>query len=435
MSRPDSDALGGTVTPPSSPPSTPLNVLLISVDALRADMSWAGYARPVAPNLSRLVESSVVFEEHRANASFTAQSVPAMLAGRLASTLYRTGYFFAAYAPANRFFPELLREREVRTVGLHAHHYFRPGRKGLDQGFEVWEVLRGESARGWSLGPITADRMTDRLIEILSEPAHARRPFFAWAHYMDPHHEPGNQYTRHADAPDFGRKPRDVYDGEVWFTDRHVGRLLDWAEQQPWWSETAVLVTGDHGEAFGEHGMFQHAHELWEVLVRVPLIVRVPGARPRRIAAATTHLDLAPTVLGLMGREPPPEMMGRSLVAEIFGAPPRPPAAVLLEIACDTDQTGRRAIVKDGFKVVRFGPGAGWKHELYDLQQDPGELRDLSRDDPAQLESMVAALDTAFAAVPSVRPHGGMPLEDGTVANGPTGETVGNGVDTNPRLP
>lgn len=134
------------------------SVLLLTIDALRNDMPWTSYERPIAPNLTKLAERAFVFEQHRANASFTAQSVAAILSGRLASTLYRTGYFFAAYGPDNLFFTESLQQAGARTIGLHAHHYFRADRKGLNQGFDVWELVRGESADPWSIGPATPTR-------------------------------------------------------------------------------------------------------------------------------------------------------------------------------------------------------------------------------------------------------------------------------------
>lgn len=118
----------------------PLNVLLLTIDALRADMPWSGYARDIAPNLTRFARENVVFDNHRSVTSFTAQSVPAMLSGRYASTLYRSGYFFAGYQDSNELFPEALQQKGIRTMAVHSHLYFNRG-KGLNQGFDLWEMV------------------------------------------------------------------------------------------------------------------------------------------------------------------------------------------------------------------------------------------------------------------------------------------------------
>ena len=118
-------------------PAQPLNVLLISVDAMRADMPWAGYERQIAPIMTQIAKESVVYEDVRSIASYTAQSVAAWLSGRFSSTLYRSGWFFTNYPECNRFFPEILQENRIRTIGVQAHMYFGRG-KGLDQGFDVF---------------------------------------------------------------------------------------------------------------------------------------------------------------------------------------------------------------------------------------------------------------------------------------------------------
>jgi arylsulfatase A-like enzyme len=396
----------------------PLNVILLTVDALRADMPWSGYARDIAPNLTKLAARSVVFENHRATTSNTAQSLPTLLSGRFASSLYRSGYFFAGYADDNEMFPELMQQEGVRTLGVQAHMYFNRG-KGIDQGFDVWDMVPGISFNEKTDEHVTSEKTTQALTELLSKPENTAARFFAWTHYMDPHHE----YVKHKDSPDFGSGLRDVYDNEVHHTDRHIGQFLAFAEKQPWWKDTAVIVTADHGEAFGEHGRNQHAHDLYEELVRVPLMVSVPDSEGRRVASAHTHLDLAPTILELTGAGSLPGAQGRSLVPVLNGET-LPDKPVVLELAADNVQPARRAIVAGNYKLVRFGAKAGAPEKLFDLAKDPKESRDLSRDEPERAAELSKQLDARFASVPSVQPFGGMKLKDGSVANGPKKRTV-----------
>lgn len=392
----------------------PLSVLLVTVDALRADVVDEHHPRKLTPNLARLAKQSVVFENHRATTSFTAQSVPVLLSGRYASTLFRSGFFFTGYAPANEFFTELLQQRKVRTLGLHSHLYFNRG-KGLDQGFDVWETVSGITYNEKTDEHVTSPKTTQRLQELLSDPNNTSGQFFAWTHYMDPHHE----YVQHAETPKYGSGERDRYDSEVQYTDQWLGKLFDWAEKQSWWNRTAVIVSADHGEAFGEHGMNQHAHELWEELVRVPLLVRVPGLPGRRVQTPHTHVDIAPTILDLMGYEPLPGFQGRSLMPELSGEAGPAAPAIALELAADNIQDARRAVVRGHHKLIRWGSGRGYKQALFDLSEDPGEKRDLSASDPKLLREMTELMDETFAKLPSVQPYGGMTLKGGGKATGP----------------
>jgi choline-sulfatase len=414
-----------SVAAPSAPkgPAKPLNVLLVTIDSLRADMPWTGYSRPIAPNLTKLAKESVVYTNAYSVSSYTAQSVGALLSSRYPSTLYRAGWFFTGYNKSNLFFPELLQEKGIRTIGWHGHMYFARG-KGLDQGFDVWELAPGITFDPQTDNHITSEKLTKLGIELLGKPDNTGKQFFAWVHYMDPH----DQYIKHEESPDFGNKNRDRYDSEVWHTDKWLGELLSFAEKQPWWKDTALVVSADHGEAFGDKDMYKHAFEIWEVLTRVPLLIKAPGASPARIEERRSAIDLAPTLLELMGQKPPASFMGESLVAEIYGAKkPEPRELIITELTEDSHNPPRRAIISGDTKLLVYGKG--WKYMLYDLSKDPGEAKDLSKDEPEKLEEMKKLFDKTFAEIPSVSPYGGMKLKGGGSANGPMGppEKAGEG--------
>ncbi len=396
-------------------PAGPLNVMLLSIDSLRQDMPWTGYARPIAPNLTKLAAESVVYTHAYSVSSYTAKSVAAFLTSRYPSTLYRSGYFFTDYPLSNVFLAEILHEHGVRTIGVQGHLYFGRG-KHLDQGFDVWELVPGITFDATTDKNVTSDKMTDIAIRALGDPATANKPFFAWVHYTDPHDE----YNKHPESPDFGKDNRSRYDSEVFFTDLHVGRLLDFARKQPWWNKTAVVITADHGEAFGEHGMYKHAFRLWEVLTRVPLIVHAPGAPPHVIERNRSQIDLAPTVADLAGvHDAPPSFVGHSLAPEIFdGAKADDRDPVVLDLPEDANNPQTRAIVRGSMKLIVYGKA---RSELYDLAQDPGELHDLSKSEPEKLARMKAEFDKTWSQIPFVQAYGGMKLHDGATADGPMG--------------
>lgn len=400
---------------PQTGPAGPLNVMLLSIDSLRQDMPWTNYGKPIAPNLTKFAGESVVYTHAYSVSSYTAKSVAAFLTSRYPSTLYRSGYFFTDYPLSNLFLAEVLHDHGIHTIGVQGHLYFGRG-KHLDQGFDVWELVPGITFDATTDKNITSDKMTDIAIRALSDPSASGKPFFLWAHYTDPHDE----YNKHPESPDFGKGNRGRYDSEVYFTDLHVGRLLDYARQQPWWNRTAVVVTADHGEAFGEHGMYKHAFRLWEVLTRVPLIVHAPGAPPHHVDLNRSQIDLAPTILDLAGvKEKPASFVGRSLVPEIYDgkkADDRDP--VVLDLPEDANNPETRAIIQGTTKLIVYGKSV---YELYDLEADPGELHDLSRTDPDKLSRMKAEFDKTWAQIPFVASYGGMKLHDGSMANGPTG--------------
>jgi choline-sulfatase len=359
-------------TPPAeaalpSRPKEKLNVIFLTVDALRADMPWVGYPKAIAPNLTKLAAEGVVYENHRSTSSYTAQTVATFLSGRYASTLYRTGMFFTNYAADNHFIPEIMQAAGVRTLAVHAHLYFDRA-PGLKQGFDEWKMVPGLTWNSETDESVTSPKSIDAMTALLQDKKNTDGQFFLWAHLMDPH----DKYVKHEEAPDFGDKNRGRYDSEVWFVDHHLGKFLEFARAEPWWAKTALVISADHGESFGEHKMFKHAFELWEDLARVPLIVVAPGARARHIPAARTHVDLAPTILDLMGLSPDPGMQGRTLVPEIYGAPAESREPILLELAEDTNNAHRQAILVDPYKLILFETGKAGR-DARSFEREEGE--------------------------------------------------------------
>lgn len=397
---PPADA-GGEATAPQPAPADrgPMRVILITIDSLRADMPWAGYPREIAPRLTALSRRAIVYPHAYSISSFTSKSVGGLLSGRYPSELIRTGEFFTRYAPANEMFCERLAAQGVPCLGAHAHAYFMKGIANFDQGFATWRLVPGIHFDAQWDPFVTSQKLTPLAIELLKEPSFAQGPAFAWFHFMDPH----DMYKSHPESPNFGRKsPRDLYDEEVFYTDLWVGKLLDWIEEQPWAARTAIIVSADHGEAFGEHGLVRHANSLYEMLVHVPLFFVLPGRAPRTIEAYRSHLDLAPTILDLVGARPAPDLPGRSLVPELLGGP-----AEARDVVCDLPKdeinARHRALIHEGWKLIAFGEDQ--RFELYDLAADPGEKTDLYAKEPDRAKAMVARYREASRGIRDIPPR------------------------------
>jgi arylsulfatase A-like enzyme len=377
---------------PAGPPPD-LNVILVTIDCLRADQPWAGYPRDVAPRLTAFSKEAVVYERAYSLSSYTSMSVGGLLAGRLPGELERDGYFFGTYAAKNLFFPELLQKANIRTMGAHAHGYFK--NSGLEQGFDDWRIVPDLKWNNTTDENVTSPRLYEIVEKQLSSEELAARRFFLWVHFVDPH----DQYMPHEGIGPYGKSTRDRYDAEVTFTDRWVGKLLDFVASKPWGARTAVIVSADHGEAFGEHKQYVHGFELWENLVRVPLMIRVPGAPPRRISTPRSAVDVAPTILDLFRLPPEPTFRGKSLVPELFGAEAEP-RDVLLDLPQTSDNDRRRALVRGTKKLLTFGEKE--YAQLFDLEADPGEEKPIVRGE--DFGAMLSAYRAAVKDVKDVPP-------------------------------
>ncbi|MBX3187475.1 MAG: sulfatase-like hydrolase/transferase [Labilithrix sp.] len=402
-----------TPAEPAKPRRT-FNVILVTVDTLRYDLGFAGYNKPVSANIDALAAKSAVFERAYSLSSYTAKSLGPLHIGRYPSEALRDGDHFTTYYPANTFVAERIHEIGTRNVGGHCHYYFM-WNTGYAQGFDVWDTSAIAPGMADNDSSITSERMSDLAIKLLSRPENVTPPplpsgeprrFFMWFHYFDPH----AQYVRHAGAPDFraipgGQPGRWIYDEEVWFTDKHIGRVLDHVASQPWGADTAIIITADHGEAFGDHGVRTHGHELYEPLVRVPLVMYVPDAKPRRVGIKRSHIDLAPTIMDLVGAPPAPpgELRGKTLLTDVYAASDETleERDVYLDMPQGPMNDMRRGILTGktpGMKLLHFG---GKRYQLYDLAADPGETNDLS-EDPEKFKPVMDRLQQLRAGLAEV---------------------------------
>jgi len=396
-----SPAVAASSTPiPVETPKKPLNVILLVVDAMRYDMPWEGYDRAIAPNLTQLHAKSIAYERGYAISSFTSKSVGGLLTGRYPSSLARTSPFFTSYKDENEFMAELLQKRGIRTLGVQAHMYLKSV-AGFHQGFDVWKMVPGIQ---WDYNKdpyITAPDHTKLINEIHAERENTSGQFFAYYHYMDPH----DVYNTHSIAPDFGKKGRDRYDQEIWFTDHHIQAMLDYVNTQPWGKHTVVIVTGDHGEAFGEHNFWKHAFEFYEVLIRVPLFIYVPGLEGRKISRWRSHIDLVPTILDMMGIPIPKDLPGVSLWPEIQGkeTPARP---IIADLPADTYNVRKRVFIdENGYKLSVAG--ADRVFEMYNIKDDPHESKNLIEVEKERAAAMMERYRNISKEIPFQEAVGG----------------------------
>jgi len=354
-------------------------IVIVTIDSLRPDHVGAyGATRPTTPNLDALARRALVFERAYATGSSTRFSLPSLVTGRFMSQLAMKG---RAILPENTTFAEVLRAAGWHTVALMGTTERGTG-PGVGQGFSVFRHsydLRGEHV----------DRViVDEALGLLGA-APRDRPLLLWVHLYDPH----TPFSPQPAAPDWGDEDADRYDREVWATDVQLGRVLDAVDARFGKDGAVVAVSADHGEAFGEHGKVGHSAQLYEELVRVPLVIRVPGGAVGRSTMLASLLDLFPTLLDLGGVRHRAVLEGRSLLPVLEGGPPDPDRMVFEELrfgrAADRGQTavhrGRHHLIVDA---------ASGAAVLFDVVRDPREAhpRPLRGRDAAIAARMRAAV-------------------------------------------
>ena len=273
--------------------------------------------------------------------------------------------------------------------------------KELKQGFEVFNPGQSEHT-------LEAPAVTRSAIQVLNGTlAQTTRPFFLWVHYIDPH----DPYKKHLEF-DFGPESIDRYDGEIAYSDAAAGRLVSELERSGRLENTIVVAFADHGEEFNEHGGRFHNGSVYDEQIRVPLLIRVPGMKGRRIRCPVSLLDLVPTMTDLLAIDDPAPRHGRSLVPTMLGMDD--PGMAYAEVFT-TKETGARrrvrtVIVGDTKLIERADEG---RFEMYDLARDPQERESLIGSG-APMEGTLAAVLAAWNEAID-RPFSGppaLPLSD-----------------------
>jgi hypothetical protein len=326
----------------------PKLVLFLTIDATRADV-LDDENRKKLPTLSRLKAKGAWFSRARSAASSTRPSMASVFTGRYYSQLkFKTKGSQSVLDDTGPRFPKLLTDAGVHTVSLPL--LFRiAAESGVGRGFET-ELRDARNAAA----------TVTRLIELAE---HATRPTLLYAHFGEPH----------APYAGKGATPRERYLDEVRTVDRELGRLVAALNDRGLSKRALLVISADHGEAFMEHGVGNHARVIYEEVARIPLIVYGPGVVPREIDEPVSLVDIAPTLLDLFGLPAPGLFMGQSLAPLVAGRD------VSLERPLAIQAThGLTGLYVGDLKVI-FDSHTRTV-EVYDLAEDPGEKHNLADD-------------------------------------------------------
>ncbi|MFC1853276.1 sulfatase-like hydrolase/transferase [candidate division CSSED10-310 bacterium] len=276
------------------------NILLITVDCLRADhLGYYGYPKRTTPGLDKLAKSAAVFWKAYTPSSWTHPSLSSIHTG-LHPRDHGISQWKHILKDEHLTIAEILKGAGYQTLAYVSHNLFRP-KYGYTQGFDYYDV----SVLQDTVNPekiISSQDITDKILKMLSQ---IEQPFFIWVHYFDPH----GYYFHHKEFS-FGTKAMERYDSEIAYTDYHIDRLCNGLKERDLYQRTIVVVVADHGEAFMEHGLIGHTKTIFEEVVNVPLIMRIPGFFHQNYQSTVTHMEIAPTILNLVQLQVPPALKG-----------------------------------------------------------------------------------------------------------------------------
>ena len=424
------------LTPPAAASPSGPNIILLAIDTLRDDhlKLYDPRAPTHTPSIERLARDGILFENGVAQGSWTRPSF-----GSIYTSLNpreHTAIDIDQRLPDEvTTLAEVLRDAGYTTLGMSNCNPNNGLKMNFGQGFEFFQDLsKGGSIAGIPISarrlevvrrfvaPFVdgllpfyvdvdqyyqrADRVTKTALEWIDTRTDGDRPFFLVVHFMDPHDpymdgaRTGRGYTHHLlrthDRASMVDDLRRAYVGDIDFMDTHLGHLLDGLDERGLYEDALIVLTADHGEEFLEHGDLDHGQSVYEELIRVPLLVKLPHEAAANVVdeRVARHIDIAPTLLSLANLAPPASMQGRALLAD-DGSPldDRPQLAF-----AETNLQGRAlvSVVSGTLKYIRDGSDGEpvSREELYDLAADPTETRNLLGERPEDAEALAVLVET-----------------------------------------
>jgi arylsulfatase A-like enzyme len=425
------------------------NVVLLTLDTVRTDhTSLGGYDRDTTPNLRRFSQDAVVYSNVSAVADQTLSTHASMFTGLyprqhgavpFALPGERAGRPLAASVPT---LAEVLVANGYVTMGLVANSILLTPSWGLSRGFEVYDVHSVVPIEQQDTGYVRALARTllglcvptqefDRLFRrsedvnrhafaLLDEVKRRGASFFLFLNYMDAHapyvppppfdrRYPGKSSvltgSRYNELSQISgnisltaqehRALVSQYDGAIAYEDQQLGRLLDKLKSLGLYDNTLILITADHGEHLGDHGLLFHAKSVYQSLIHVPLVIKYPGSRKAAVVRApVSQIDFMPTILSALGIGASPALPGLDLQT-INHAPPRVLVSVAYEARGIANQR-ETALIANGNKLIESTLGT---RELYNIDRDPAEKIDLYRANAPLSRRMRAYLSQWLRAI------------------------------------
>lgn len=371
-----------------APRLRPLNLVVVTVDTLRPDhLHCYGYAGIETPNLDGIAQSGVLFENAVTQAPLTPPSHASIFTGLNppAHHVRDTGGFVL---PSSAITLATILQRQGWDTAAFISSAVLKKRFGLDQGFALYDDQMPKPGKGHEFEEDAERRAGETVTHAVQWlEKQSGKPFFLWVHVYDPHapYDPPAPYRDQYRAR--------LYDGEIAYADHELGRLFD-AIHRKSPDHTLTAVLSDHGESLGEHGEYTHGVFLYDATLRIAFLLSGPGVPAgTRVKQQARTIDFLPTVLDLMGGQPPVKVQGASLLPSFAGkeADTAVSYAETLYPKINMGWAELRAIRTNHWKYVRAP-----KPELYDLSQDAAETHNVIANHSAEVARFEAHLKSVM---------------------------------------
>lgn len=357
------------------------NIVFITLDTTRADhLGCYGYEKVQTPNMDRLAEEGILFEQCIAPSPLTLPSHSSMMTG-----LYPTYHGVRmngnnALSDKHKTLAELFSENGYDS-GAFIAAFVLDGRWGLKQGFQFYDDnFDLTKYKTLDLGRIQrrADEVINSAIKWIEQKK--EKSFFAWIHLYDPHTPytpPEPYYSEYKDRGIAG-----LYDGEISYMDEQIGRLITWLKDNKLKENTIIIIMGDHGEGLGSHGELTHGYFIYEYAIRVPFIIVTPieEFKSIRIGSQVRIIDIYPTLLEMLNIKVPEENQGKSLLSTIFDPDKAEDLLAYSEAMSPNLQYNWSPLYS--LRTNKFKYIEAPRSELYNLLKDPKELNSLIKKYP-----------------------------------------------------
>lgn len=374
------------------------DIVVVTLDTVRPDhLGVYGYERKTSPNLDGFAANATVFEHSYAAGPETRTAIAPLVTCKHLVESVRDDRGWPTILRANETVAEHLRAKGYATGAVSSFQWISKAR-GFDQGFDIFDEKtrkRVHPEKG-----ITGAHAVAQAMLVYDELVKADKPVFLWVHLFDAH----ASYQSHREF-DFGTRDVDKYDAEIAYVDRELARLMAHIGGGERGAKTVWIVLGTHGEAFGEHGFNGHPPKMFEEVVRVPLMVKLPWATPRRVTdAVVSVLDVPATVLSLALGDTA-DCTGKSLVGLAEGTATEVEGRPMLLVAYDGlhGQPPAYGWLDQRVKYVLYAWREGEKTRLFDLRADPGEKSELQSERPGQAIKLRKQLDARLQSLRKVK--------------------------------
>ncbi len=359
------------------------HVILISIDTCRADhLSCYGYPAQTTPHIDALAQEGILFENVITCIPLTLPSHASMLTSSIPPRhgIHDNSTYQLGDKPTT--LAEVMRDNGFATAAV-VGAFPLDSQFGLDRGFDSYNDQFQEINQDFKSSFV--ERKASEVTRVANDflDNNSSRPFFLFVHYFDPH-------MRYRPPEPFASQfPDSPYAGEIAYVDHNIGNIVARLKKLDIYDSSLIIVTADHGESFGEHQERSHGYYIYQSTLHVPLIIKLPGeSQSQRVSSRAGLIDIMPTILGCLDIDPPQQLQGRDLTAELTDEPGHT-RAMDRYYYCESllptmyECSPLFGVVTDRYKYIHTT-----QPELYDLTVDPGEQNNLAQSEPKLMQNL-----------------------------------------------